>query len=505
MFRYVLKNTAISAAAFFAVSLLGIVLVPFLIKNYGVAGFGVIGLARLFIPLSGFGIFDLGFTEISTQTTAKARATGDWVSGGHLLGISLGFALTLGALLGIGLMVLAPYFVNWFSVSPEYADQFVAAVRLTAIVQPVLFASLVFEGIVKGHENFKIQRLVEVLAAITYAVLAILFVKFSASIFWICFAFLIGQVSRAMLSFFAARNHLKIHQAKFRSPNRAAWLEFKMRSPGLTFNKMLGTVQSNGPSLLIGLILTPAAVGIYDALTRIPRFAKSVVGLINATIQPLAVRLEHGDSPEKLGHLIATGILLIACVVLPLYAGAMVFSESILSVWLKAKFDVYWMWQALLFVSPAFTAMVGFGASALLNRVEVVRTLNRIALLQIAIQFAVALLLVHRLDQFSFVVGQVIAATLALYFQLRLIAKSVNLDILFFRKLVLVLLFLIAFSVSTIASGLHFDSLWKLALGGAVWVLCAIIASASIVLDRQKRREILAVIQNAPFFNLIKR
>ncbi|HEX5485814.1 MAG TPA: oligosaccharide flippase family protein [Limnobacter sp.] len=505
MFRSVIKNTVISAVAFFAVSLLGIVLVPFLIKSYGVAGFGVIGLARLFIPLSGLGIFDLGFTEISTQTTAKARATGDWVSGGHLLGISLLFAVGLGLILGVSLIILAPFFVKWFSVPSEFSEQFVAAVRLTAIVQPILFASLVFEGIVKGHENFRVQRLVEVFSAVTYAGLAVLFVRFSASLFWICLAFLTGQLVRAVLSFYAARNHLKIHRAIFRSPNKAAWLEFKMRSPGLTFNKILGTAQSNGPSLLIGLILTPAAVGIFDALTRIPRFAKSVVGLINATIQPLAVRLEHGDSPEKLGHLITTGILLIACIVLPLYASAMAFSESILKIWLKGNLDVYWIWQALLFVSPAFTAIVGFGASALFNRVEAVRTFNRIALLQITIQFSVGLLLVNRLDQFSFVVGQVIAASLAFAFQLRLIAKSVSLDGLFFKKLISVLVFLVTFSAATIVFNLHFDVLWKLAIGGIGWVVCAIIASSFIVLNREKRHDVFVFIQNALLSNLIKR
>ena len=63
MFKSLIKNTLISGVAFFAVSVLGLLLVPYLVSAYGVAGFGIISMARLFIPLMGMGIFDLGFGE----------------------------------------------------------------------------------------------------------------------------------------------------------------------------------------------------------------------------------------------------------------------------------------------------------------------------------------------------------------------------------------------------------------------------------------------------------
>ena len=90
MFKSLIKNTLISGVAFFAVSVLGLLLVPYLVSAYGVAGFGVISLARLFIPLMGMGIFDLGFGEIATHSVARARAESRW---GHALAVLLQISL----------------------------------------------------------------------------------------------------------------------------------------------------------------------------------------------------------------------------------------------------------------------------------------------------------------------------------------------------------------------------------------------------------------------------
>lgn len=496
MLRGLLKNTLISAVAFFAVSVLGIVLVPFLIRAYGVDGFGVIGLARLFIPLMGFGIFDLGFTEISTQATAKARATGNWDEGAALLGLTLRIAVGVGAVIGLVLWLLSWQLVHWFSVPEGFQSDFLHAIWITAALLPLLFASLVFEGVTKGFENFKMQRSIEVISAVTYAAFAVAAVWVSAPLEWVCFAFLFGQICRAVMSFAQSYGLLGQVGARFEHPSPQAWQEFKKRSPSLTFSKVLSTLQTNSPNLLIGLLLSPAAVGIYDALTRIPRFAKAVVGLVNATVQPLAVRLDHSESPNDLSKLVSLGSLLLGSVVLPFYASAIVFSEPLLRLWLAAKFEPYWPWQAMLFITPALMALAGFGASALLNRVDVVKSFNKIAIIQMVIQLGVSLILLSRFDQFAFVAGQLCSGIVVFVLQMRQISQHAKVPNKVYVKLGRVLVFLGVATVCSMPLAHNVNSLVSLILLGATWGVLGVILSAALVLSAEQKRQALSFLIN---------
>lgn len=467
MFKGLIKNTLISGVAFFAVSVLGLLLVPYLVSAYGVAGFGVISMARLFIPLMGMGIFDLGFGEIATYSVARARSEGLWAKALAVLLQIVLLAFGLGALLGVGLYILAPLLGSWMSITGALFTQFQEVLELTALLLPLLFASLVFEGVIKGFENFKLQRLIEVVSALAYTVGTVYVIWRGFSLYWVCVAFLLAQCGRATLAFVVACKLLGPHRVDFLGAGNAAWAEIRTRSPGLSASKILGTAQSNGPIFLISFLLGPSSVGVYEALSRIPRFAKSVVGLVNGTVQPLAVRLDHGaQGAIDMARLVGNGTLLLACVVLPLYGSAMVYSEPMLRIWLSNQFSGLWYWQSALFVFPALAGLVGFGASALIGRVQSVSRFNRIAAMFIVVQLLIGLLLQSRLNEFAFIIGQVVAACIAFALQFRVIHQAVGLPSDTYRRL-----FLVVFSVLVLAMPSYFlaqqvGNLLELALAG---------------------------------------
>jgi len=493
MFRSLVKNTAISAVAFFVVSVLGLLLVPYLIEIYGAAGFGVISLARLFVPLMGLGLFDLGFSEISTQATARSRATTQWSQGIDLIAISLVLSLILGVILGGILYAAASLIVGLFAVSSVFVGDFELALKFTGVLVPLLFASLVFEGVIKGFENFKLQRSIEVLSALLYTLAAVGCLWYELSLFWVCLAFLGAQFCRALLAFFFASKLLVPFISFGRVSPWNAWEEFSQRSPGLAFNKMLGATQANGPTFLIGAVLGPASAGVFEALSRIPRFAKSVVGLLNATVQPLAVRVDHETKGKDLAKLVGTGTVLLACVVVPLYASAMVFSKPLLEFWLGKEMMSYWHWQAGLFVSPVFTAIVGFGASALIGRVLIVRQFNRIALFYVVVQLGLGLLLTPYLQEFGFVVSQIIASSISFLFQVRLIASSVQLGSAYYRDLGLICVSTFGIALLALPLVIDINVFWPVPVAMAVLVTLMIGACFSVVLNRDQKTVILQI------------
>ena len=462
MFASLIKNTAISAVAFLLVSVLGLLLVPYLIQHYGVAGFGVISLARLFVPLMGLGLFDLGFGELSTQAVARSRGLSTWSHGLNLLTLNLVVSFFVGGILGVSLYFLAPSLVGLFSIEGPFAHSLNEALKLTALFLPLMFSSLVFEGVIKGFENFKLQRMIEVFSTLIYTAGAIYCIWQELSLFWVCAMFVLAQVCRAIFAFLFALRSIRPFISDQQVRPLLAFGEFKLRSPSLAFNKVLGTVQANGPVFLIGALLGPASAGVYEALSRIPRFAKSIVGLINATVQPLAIRIDNETKGRDMAKLVGTGTILLSSVVVPLYAIAMINSKPILGIWLNSEMANLWYWQAGLFVSPIFTAIAGFGAAALIGRVASVRYFNRVAVVYIAIQLVLGVALIPVYDEFGFVVSQVVAAAVSFSLQMHFIVKSLDLGTIYIKRFALIFVSVFFLSIFALPMTVRIEELWQL-------------------------------------------
>ncbi|HMU97129.1 MAG TPA: hypothetical protein PKA08_10140, partial [Elusimicrobiota bacterium] len=63
MLKPLVRNTMFTGMAHLAVGLIGFFIVPFLVRAYGMAGFGLIVLARVVLPTGPLSILDFGVSE----------------------------------------------------------------------------------------------------------------------------------------------------------------------------------------------------------------------------------------------------------------------------------------------------------------------------------------------------------------------------------------------------------------------------------------------------------
>lgn len=458
MFKPLLKNTIFSALAFSLVSLVGILLVPYLISNYGLALFGLISLARLFMPLAVFGMFDIGLGEMATQAVAKARANARWSHCKRMLvGLNV-IAVTSGAVVGLVLYTALEFLIGWFNVEPQATSGFGFVINVTSVIMPLLFFGLVQEGIVKGFENFRMQRLAEVISAGLYALLTIVAVQIQAGFEWVCIAFLIGQMFRVLLVSIVAR--LSLAEAddsdNQKKPNSYSVLgEIRLRAPGLWVSKFLGTSMVNSPSFIIGYVSGLSAVGVYEALQRIPRFMKAVYGLMNGIVQPIGVRLLEGDDVSSMKKLNTVGVTSLAVVVFPITALLATFSATLLLHWLGSEWSNHAALQAMLFIIPALTAVNGFMASTLMSNVSTVRWLNRVSLAQLIVQTLLGATILNFNGLFGFVVVQLACALVSfvaqfIYLKTRIdLPKQITISLLCGASFLVVLSVLTTFALPT--------------------------------------------------------
>jgi O-antigen/teichoic acid export membrane protein len=203
-----------------------------------------------------------------------------------------------------------------------------------------------------------------------------------------------------------------------------AW--FITTSRNMAVNKVLGVSQTQLAPLLVGLLVGPTGAGTYDALSRLPRAIKSVLGLLSSTVLPVAARLETSADARGMQRLGQGGILIVGIFALPPVAASMVFSKPLLDLWVGNTLSSFWGWQALMLLIPALTALLSFGGTALLVRPQVTSTMNRLIAMQVALQFLLAGLAVAWLQERAFILGQVLAVVITFGLQLRLVCSELS-------------------------------------------------------------------------------
>lgn len=424
MFRGLAMNTAISAVAYFVVSVVGLLVVPMLVSAYGLAEFGLIVLVRLLLPTGILGPFDCGFSETATQAVARARTDGSWSQAQTRVRQLLVIAAAVGASLAATVFLGAQALAVLLKVDAAHLTSFVITVQVTAMCLPVLFPALVFEGVIKGAEAYRALRAVEVLAALAYGAAAVVAVAAGWGYHSVALGFLLSLLLRAGLAVVLGLQHLCARPVCDANWWRGSWREVLLRCRLMAWNRTLGTSQAQAAPLLIGVLLGPAAAGLYDVLVRLPRFAKQIVGLLNSALLPVAARLEADADHRGMQRLGRLGLVVAAAAALPPLAAGSVFSEPILRLWIGPALASEWPWLALMFAVPALSALISSGATALLVRTECVAAMNRLVAIQIVLQLGLSLALLAYWEVRAFIFGQVAAMVLTFGPQLRLICRE---------------------------------------------------------------------------------
>lgn len=491
MFSSLVRNVIISAVAFFAVSVVGLLLVPVLIGSYGLAGFGQIALARLFLPLAALAILDIGFGEIATHSVASARGDGDWARCSRVLTLDLLVALAIGLTSAILLWLASSYIPSWASVPAGDHAALARVFRVTALLLPLLFMGIVFEGVLKGYENFAMQRLIEVVSALSYAAMVMLAVYLELSLDWVCFALLASLVMRTSLAAWAALRTLARDESHLTHWTENDRVRFLGRARVMSHNKIQGAVQANAPSLLVGVLIGPAGLGVYDALSRMPRFVKAVLGLLNSTVQPVTVRLEASLDVNSMARLGRLGLLLVAAVTAPVLGAAMALSEPVLRLWLGQSISPLWPWQAVYFVVPALGALVGFGGAALMVRTHVVKTMNRIGLLQISVTLLVGWACSDFLQERAFVAGQVLATLVTFPIYMTLIRREMGIGSATYAALARIFALALVMALPTLLVAERIASISVLIFCLVAWVAICWGVSVALALEVRHRKRLL--------------
>jgi O-antigen/teichoic acid export membrane protein len=488
------RNTVVTAMAFAISSVLGLIAVSIIVSAWGLAPLGLIVLARTFLPVGFMAILDFGVSEIATQAIARARANSDWQAASHKISLVLGLAILIGATVSIAIASASDALVTVFHVDAEYADAFRMILYATAAANFVLFPTLVAEGIVKGYEHFPLLRGVDVASNVIYFVATAIAAQLDAPFQVVAFAFLAGNLIRSM-----AIGTSALHLARGvkltlgwgsdrelrRSTLHLSWL--------MAQSRFLGVLQGPLLPIVVGLLYAPVAVGVYDILVRLPRFAKSVLSILNASLLPVSAIIDEHGSRELMQRLGRVGLVILPAVTIPPLTAAAVFAEPILRLWLGPKFTAYWPWMSTMFAVPAAAQFLSFGSVIMLVRPNILAILNYLSLAQIIVMVLTIIATLGVFQERAFILGQAVSWLVLLPWQVLILARELEVGRVTAMKTMVVqscLIVPLAVAVVMLQNRFRLENLVELAIAMGVWCAALWVVQYLLILDSRGREEV---------------
>jgi O-antigen/teichoic acid export membrane protein len=489
MLKQLIRNTVISSAAFGVAAVLGLIVIPVIIRTWGVTEFGLIVLARILLPSGMMGLLDLGLSEVTTQAVARAREHRNWRRAGQQLALLTVMAAGLGALLAVTIWISAPYLSIALRVDPVHVDRFSQILRYTALANLVLIPALVWEGIVKGFERYNVLRLAEVGSTIIYVAGTIWASHAAASFEVVAYIYLASTLMRACLVFIAAFIAVvrKVRLAMWDAPIRR---EMFHRCALFAQGKLTGGLALPVQPFLVGLLFGPKGVGVYDTVVRLSRVSKVVIGLLTSALLPVASRLDERGNADAFQRLGEFGLVILPMFTVPPLMAAAVLSPEIMQAWIGPQMVPYAVWMGLSFVVPICAQYLAFGNVMFLTRTDVQSRLNRLMIYQLAIWAVVAVATLHMFDERALILGQVVGNAAILPLQIGAVSRGLQLDSHRLLRALLaqaVILAVVSLLLLKLADYVAIDSFWGLGLAIAAFCVVSWSLQYFLVLEERQR------------------
>lgn len=428
MLKRLVQNTIVSAIVFGLVAILGVIVIPVIIRTWGVAEFGIIVLTRLFLPSGLIGVLDFGLPEVTTQVVARAREHRDWRLGGSQILLLTLISVLLGIALSLTIWFAAPLIVSWFKIAPADTASFTNMLLATAASNLLMFPALVWEGVVKGFERYGLLRICEFLTTVLYVGAVVYAARSGRPYETVTYCYLASNLLRALILLGASIAALSRTRIKASRPAPGVAREVLIRCLLVMQGKLIGGIVAPLQPFLIGLYIGPQSVGIYDTLLRIPRLAKVVTSLLTASLLPVVSRLDQRNKPAQFNRFGEIGIILLPVVTVPPCVAAAVLSPAIMQLWIGTQIAPFAHWMGVAFIVTICSQYVIFGNTLFMTRTKIQARLNMLMMCHLVIWAAVTVAAAHFLAERAFILGQSCALAVILPWQLATFARELEID-----------------------------------------------------------------------------
>ena len=306
--------------------------VPFFISKISSDGYGIWVLVG---SLTGyFSLLQLGIGPAVIKYIAQFHALNDEKSVCDVINAALLFSLFVGIIAGIVIYFLSPFFVSLFHLPTSLYVQSLMSFRTGAIFYPVFLVSNVYVSVFIGYQHYVISNGLNITQISLTSIIGGILLVLNFGVVGLVIAGGIVDIVCIIVGQYLLYKMVKHYELKL--SGALSMLRKMFRYSIYVFISQLSQViNARLAELIIGIVIGPSAVTFFNIPSRLIGYFSSGASSISAVLFPFASELQAGLDTERIKRTFLMATRYFTFLIVPFYFFVMVYSKSILMLWLS--------------------------------------------------------------------------------------------------------------------------------------------------------------------------
>lgn len=403
--RLIISNTLWSAGAKGTAMVANFLLLPVLIKNFGLEVYGIWVLSA--IMLGYLEVFDFGFTQGLQKYIARARAVSNQQELSRVVVSGTFLLFGLGLIIGSCAYWFAPQVVAFFGLKESSVPIAVELIRIGAFFAVIIWPLKIVRVVLTATMHLKQAHLLFEFGSVLQTIILIVLIYVGVGVValkWVaCFIDVFVLLVGIRLLF----RYVPELIWKFKSFSFVQIKRMYRFSFGLFYSSVLVLLSHQVDQLIIAKLLAVASVASYVVVTKPFFFVQGITQMMFISLNPVVHNLNAMSDRERLAALIREGIRLRATI--SLFGGCLgaLFLPEFIELWMGPGFSDLVIWgqlYMLIFFSTCFGVLTNVtknsGMLGFCNMLDTIKTLFNVV---------VSIALVHFLGVGGPIIGSVAA------------------------------------------------------------------------------------------------
>lgn len=497
--RRLTVNTIANGIAQFAGMASGFVLMPFIVREFGLAPYGLYMIAQSIVGYTS--LLDLGVGASLIKLIAEHVARKEYEESSRLASGGLAFYAAVGIIVAVMVALMA---LNVEALFPVVAGN-AALLRNLLLVASIgsLLGWPLGTGsvLLQSHQRYTTTArtaLLSVLANIAVTVLVL--ASHRGLVVLMALTSLVGVAAGTLNTVLGLRAVRPMRVNPFRTGGRSTFQRiFKLSWALFVMQVCSVIIYQQTDRLILGVWAGAAAVTLYEAASKFQSLVVQLTGFSNSAVLPFASSLHADQRESALQTLFLRGTKYSLALVLPFVVTLMIFARPLLLRWLGPEFAAQALAAQVFLSHQLLTPSTAVGDAATTGMGAIKKRVPYVVWILAAGNLAIALALVGRLGILAVVLGTAVPHLIDYPLHMRFLLRELRVPIGdYFRRVALRVYpalaapLLVGFLMLRTAL---VDSLLGVAAAMAACVCSYWLLWLATGLDRVERDEVKAVIR----------
>ncbi|MEW5795671.1 MAG: oligosaccharide flippase family protein [Candidatus Zixiibacteriota bacterium] len=360
--------------------------VPYITATLGDARYGVWVL--VFQTINYFVLLDFGLEKALLRFISKYLGTGQFGQINKVLGATFRLYLFAGSLIIVGSWLAATFLFDFFRIGdPSLLSEGKTALVIIGVYMGMRFYLLPFAGSLGGFQRFDISNLLHMLEDLLRTLIMVALLASGYGLVPLAVAIL-GMSTLKQIAAIIWLKRLYPQVRIFRSTSDRTTTRELLDYSRVTFGITLAwLVIFNTDAVLLGLLSSAAAAGVYAPGAQLMLYLRNAVNVIASPLTTRVSELEsHGDL-DGIRRIYLKGLAYTSYLSFFMTVGVVVYARPFVMLWLPPEFEASSEVMRILAIGSAFfvpqiignAVLFGIDRHGLILQVLVVESVTKIA------------------------------------------------------------------------------------------------------------------------------